>query len=158
MGVGGRGTVYTSGANKPTEDAAVSEIFNPRTPATAFDHSTTIVAVLELSGKNWLFGAIAPGVKRRAKRSFAARDVVGVTKALEQTKAQAEKAGFAVTRTVLAYEAGRDGFWIALALAQRAPPPRPLSSGEGPDNNLKIWRHEMPKNLLDKPDPIRARR
>ena len=54
MGVGGRGTVYTSGANKPTEDAAMSEMFNPRTPATAFDHSTTIVAVLELYPKNLL--------------------------------------------------------------------------------------------------------
>jgi transposase len=74
---------------------------------------------LELSGKNWLFGAIAPGVKRRAKRSLAARDIDSVTKALEQLKAQAEKAGLAVTRTVLAYEAGRDGFWIARALNSR---------------------------------------
>jgi transposase len=97
----------------------MSEIFNPRSPATAFDHSTTIVAVLELSGKNWLFGAIAPGVKTRAKRSFPARDIAGVTKALEQWKAQAEKAGFAIARTVLAYEAGRDGFWIARALGAR---------------------------------------
>jgi transposase len=97
----------------------MSEMFNPRSPATAFEHSTTIVAVLELSGKNWLFGAIAPGVRRRAKRSFPARNIAGVTKALEQLKAQAEKAGFAVTRTVLAYEAGRDGFWIARALNSR---------------------------------------
>jgi transposase len=96
----------------------MSEMFNPHTPATAFDHSTTVVAVLELSGKNWLFGAIAPGAKTRAKRSFAAGDIAGVTKALEQLKAQAEKAGFAVTRTALAYEAGRDGFWIARALEQ----------------------------------------
>jgi len=97
----------------------MSEMFNPRSPATAFDHATTIVAVLELSGKNWLFGAIAPGVKRRVKRNFTARDIAGVTRALEQLKAQAEKAGFAIARTVLAYEAGRDGFWIARALSAR---------------------------------------
>ena len=37
----------------------MSEMFNPHAPATAYDHNTTIVAVLELSGKNWLFGAVA---------------------------------------------------------------------------------------------------
>jgi transposase len=119
MGVGGRGAVYPGFAKNPTEDAAMSEMFNPRSPATAFDHATTIVAVSELSGKSWLFGAIAPGVNKRVKRSFAARDIASVTKALEQLKAQAEKAGLAVTRTVLAYEAGRDGFWIARALNSR---------------------------------------
>jgi transposase len=119
MGVVGRGAVYPGCAKNPTEDAAMSEKFNPRSSATAFDHATTIVAVLELSGKSWLFGAIAPGVKKRVKRSFAARDVASVTNALEQLNAQAEKAGFAVTRTVLAYEAGRDGFWIARALNSR---------------------------------------
>ncbi len=96
----------------------MSEMFNP-SAATAFDHNTTITAVLELSGASWLFGAIAPGLKTRAKRSFAARDIEGVMKALEQVKAQAHKAGFAVARTVLAYEAGRDGFWIGRALARQ---------------------------------------
>ena len=37
----------------------MSEMFNPHAPATAYDHNTTIVAVLELSGKSWLFGAVA---------------------------------------------------------------------------------------------------
>jgi transposase len=116
MGVGGRGMVYPGFAKNPKEDAAMSEMFNPSTAATAFDHNTTITAVLELSGKNWLFGAVAPGLTTRAKRSFEARDIAGVTKALEQLKVQAQKAGLAVARTVLAYEAGRDGFWIARAL------------------------------------------
>jgi hypothetical protein len=48
----------------------MSEMFNPHAPATAYDHNTTIVAVLELSGKNWLLGAVAPGLSRRTKRSF----------------------------------------------------------------------------------------
>jgi transposase len=90
--------------------------FDPRMPATAYDHVTTIVAVLELSGKSWLFGAVAPGVTRRSKRSIEARDVGGVVKVLEQLKVEAGKAGFPVTRVVLGFEAGRDGFWIARAL------------------------------------------
>jgi len=118
MGVGGRGMVYPGFAKNPKEDAPMSEMFNPSIAATAFDHNTTITAVLELSGKTWLFGAIAPGLTTRAKRSFTAGDIAGVMKALDQLKAQAQKAGFAVARTGLAYEAGRDGFWIARALAQ----------------------------------------
>ncbi len=97
----------------------MSEMFNPRAPATAYDHHTTIVAVLELSGKNWLFGAVAPGVTRRTKRSFEARDIDAVARALEQLKAESAKAGFAAARIALGYEAGRDGFWIARALQQR---------------------------------------
>ena len=63
----------------------MSEMFNPHTPATAYDHNTTIVAVLELSGKNWLFGAVAPGLSRRTKRSFEAREIEAVFRALERT-------------------------------------------------------------------------
>jgi len=66
----------------------MSEMFNPHAPATTYDHNTTIVAVLELSGKNWLLGAVAPGLSRRTKRSFEARNVEAVVWALEQAKGQ----------------------------------------------------------------------
>jgi transposase len=97
----------------------MSEMFNPRAPATAYDHHTTIVAVLELSGKNWLFGAVAPGVARRTKRAFKARDVEAVVRALESVKTESARAGFDVTRMIVGFESGRDGFWIARALQQR---------------------------------------
>ena len=71
----------------------MSEMFNPSIATTAFDHTTTIVAVLELSGKTWLFGACAPGIARRIKQSIEARDIAAVVKALERLKAQSEKAG-----------------------------------------------------------------
>jgi transposase len=97
----------------------MSEMFNPRAPTTAYDHNTTIVAVLELSGKNWLLGAVAPGLSRRTKRSFEARNVEAVVWALEQAKGESAKAGFEVARIVVGFESGRDGFWIARALQQR---------------------------------------
>ena len=97
----------------------MSEMFNPHAPATAYDHNTTIVAVLELSGKNWLFGAVAPGLSRRTKRSFEARDIEAVVRAIEQVKAESAKAGFEIGRIVVGFESGRDGFWIARALQQR---------------------------------------
>jgi transposase len=101
------------------EGPSMSKSFDPRMPTTTYDHTITIVAVLELSGKSWLFGAVAPGVDRRTKRSIDARDIEGVMKALEQLKIEARKAGFEVGRVVLGYEAGRDGFWIARALQTR---------------------------------------
>ena len=83
--------------------------------ATAFDHNSTLVLALELSGKGWQVGAVLPGVTRRPRRSVAPRDVAGLLTQIERWKAEAQRAGRAV-RTVLAYEAGRDGFWIARCL------------------------------------------
>ena len=87
--------------------------------ATAFDHASTLVLALELSGKSWEVGAILPGVTRRPRRSLAARDMTGLLQQIERWKAEAQRAGRTVCRTVLAYEAGRDGFWIARYLLAR---------------------------------------
>jgi transposase len=84
--------------------------------ATAFDHHSTLVLALELSGKGWQVGAVLPGVARRPRRSVAPRDVAGLLAQIERWKAEAQRAGRSVLRTVLAYEAGRDGFWIARCL------------------------------------------
>lgn len=94
----------------------MSEFFDPRKPATAFDHLITLVAVLELSGRSWELGASVPGVSRRPRRKLPAGDLAAVAKALDQWKVEAGKAGHAVLRVVVGYEAGRDGFWIARAL------------------------------------------
>ncbi len=94
---------------KPVE-AAVS--------ATALDYDSTIVTVVELSGKSWLVGSQVPGVARRSKHSLKTRweDLVAL---LERLWRRAEAAGKRVDRVVLAYEAGRDGFWLARLLAKR---------------------------------------
>jgi transposase len=84
--------------------------------ATAFDHNSTLVLALELSGKGWQVGAVLPGVARRPRRSVAPRDVAGLLAQIERWKAEAQRTGRTVLRTVLAYEAGRDGFWIARCL------------------------------------------
>jgi transposase len=101
------------------EEHPMSESFNPRTPATAFDHPTTVVAVLELSGKSWELGASVPGLSRRPLRKIDVGDIGAVIKALEHWKVESSRAGHTVSRVVLGYEAGRDGFWIARALQER---------------------------------------
>jgi len=81
--------------------------------ATTFEHDSTLVLALELSGKGWEVGAVLPGVARRPRRGLAARDMAGLLKQIERWRAEAQRAGRTVRRTVLSYEAGRDGFWIA---------------------------------------------
>ena len=81
--------------------------------ATAFEQDSTLVLALELSGKGWDVGAVLPGVTRRPRRGLAARDMAGLLQQIERWKAEAGRAGRTVRRTVLTYEAGRDGFWIA---------------------------------------------
>jgi transposase len=84
-----------------------------RSVATTFDHDSTLVLALELSGKSWKLGAVLPGIIRRAERNLEARDMTGVLKSIERWKAEAARAGRVVGRVTLTYEAGRDGFWIA---------------------------------------------
>jgi transposase len=97
----------------------MSEAFDPRKSATAFDQASTLVVVLELSGKSWQAGASVPGVSRRPLRQLEARNLGGVLKAIEQWKAEASKAGREVRRVVVGYEADLDGFWIARFLSER---------------------------------------
>ncbi|NJM91447.1 MAG: IS110 family transposase [Rhodospirillaceae bacterium] len=87
--------------------------FDPRHAATAFDHDSTLVLALELSGKCWEANAVVPGVERRPRRRLAVGDLAELLRSIERWKAVAAKANCVVQRVVLTYEAGRDGFWIA---------------------------------------------
>jgi transposase len=96
----------------------MSEVFDLRKSATAFDQASTLVVVLELSGKSWQAGASVPGVSRRPLRQLEARDLAGALRAIEHWKGEASRAGREVRRVVVGYEAGLDGFWIARALRE----------------------------------------
>jgi transposase len=87
-------------------------------PATALDHESTIVAVVELSARSWLVGAQVAGVPRQCRQKLAP-SAEGLLDHLDQLRQRAEKAGKRVSRVVVAYEAGRDGFWLARWLLGR---------------------------------------
>ena len=95
------------------------EQFDSHNTMAAFNHDSTLVVALELSGKSWQVGAVVPGVARRPRRRLEPRDMAGLLKAIEQWKAAAAGAGRVVRRVALTYEAGRDGFWIARYLLAR---------------------------------------
>src|SRR3546814_9450588 len=97
----------------------MSEHFDSHNAAAAFDHDSTLVVAVELSGKSWEIGAVVPGVARRPRRRLDPRDMAGLLRSLERWKSEAGAAGRTIDRVVLTYEAGRDGFWIARALQAR---------------------------------------
>ena len=85
---------------------------------TAFDQDSTLVAVIEMSLKSWLVAGIVPGVSRAPLKKLGA-DENAVLRLLHRRREEATKAGRRITRVVVAFEAGRDGFWLARWLRAR---------------------------------------
>jgi transposase len=78
----------------------------------ALDQDSTLIAVIEMSQKSWLVGAIVPGVEPHPLKKLTP-DEDELLRLLYRWCDEAAKAGRAVTRIAVAYEAGRDGFWLA---------------------------------------------
>jgi transposase len=85
---------------------------------TPFDPNSTLTVVIELSRKNWLVAGIIPGVERQPLKKLPS-DENELLKLLERWRAEAERAGHKITRIAVAFEAGRDGFWLARWLRVR---------------------------------------
>jgi transposase len=79
---------------------------------TPFDPNQTLTAVVELSKESWLVAGIIPGVERQPLKKLRA-DENDLLKLLERWRGEAEKAGHKINRIAVAFEAGRDGFWLA---------------------------------------------
>jgi transposase len=71
-----------------------------------------------VSQASWLVAAIVPGVERRPLQKLKP-DHEALLRLLTRWREEAAKAGKPVTRTALAFEAGRDGFWLARWLRAR---------------------------------------
>src|SRR5215469_17189649 len=84
----------------------------------AFDQATTLVAVVELSRGSWLAAGLVPHLTRQPLKKLPA-DPDALLGLLLRWRDQAIKAGGRIKRTVLAFEAGRDGFWLARWLRAR---------------------------------------
>jgi transposase len=78
----------------------------------AFDGEGTLVAVVELSLTSWLVAGVVPGVTRQPLKKLAP-DADALLALLERWRCEAERAGHRILRIAVAYEAGRDGFWLA---------------------------------------------
>jgi len=76
------------------------------------EQDSTLIAVIDLSQSSWLVAGIVPGVERHPLKKLPA-DEAALLQLLQRWRNEAAKAGRAVQRVVVAFEAGRDGFWLA---------------------------------------------
>src|SRR3954471_22315344 len=85
----------------------------------ALFQDTTTMAVVEMSLASWLVAAIVPGVERHPLKKLEP-DPEGLLRLLRHWQDEAVQAGCTITRIAVAFEAGRDGFWLARWLRTRS--------------------------------------
>ena len=85
---------------------------------TTLEPGGTLIAVIEMSLSSWLVAGIVPGVERQRLKKLAI-DESALLKLLHRWREEAKKAGRRIERIAVAFEAGRDGFWLARWLKAR---------------------------------------
>ena len=78
----------------------------------ALDQNSTIIAVVELSQSSWLVAGMLPGIERQPHKKLEPSPE-RLLALLHRWRDEAVRAGRTITRIALAFEAGRDGFWLA---------------------------------------------
>ena len=78
----------------------------------ALDQDSSLIGVVEMSQSTWPVGGVLPGIERQPRKKLepSPERLVGV---LHRWRDEAVSAGRNITRIALAFEAGRDGFWLA---------------------------------------------
>jgi len=85
---------------------------------TAFVQDSTLTAVIEMSLGSWLVAGMIPGINRQPRKKIGPNPEL-LLQLLYRWRDEAIKAGKEVTRIAVAYETGRDGFWLARWLRAR---------------------------------------
>src|SRR4051812_26257626 len=84
----------------------------------AFQQDNTLVAVVELSRSSWLVAGLVPGIGRNPLKKLDPSEEA-LPALLRRWRDEAARAGRTITRLAVAFEAGRDGFWLARWLQAR---------------------------------------
>ncbi len=84
----------------------------------ALDQNSTMIAVIEMSQSSWLVAGVVPGVDRHPLKKLEP-DEEGLLRLLRRWQDEAARAGRTIRRIAVAFEAGRDGFWLARWLRAR---------------------------------------
>ena len=99
-------------------ERSMTQLENVSTPSAALDQNSTLICVVEMSLKSWLVAGLVPGIERQPLKKLEA-DEAALYRLVLRWKAEAERAGRRIARIALAFEAGRDGFWLARWLRAR---------------------------------------
>src|SRR5215204_5047106 len=93
----------------------LDDLSRSRTP---LEQDSTIIAVIEMSQASWLVAGIVPGLERHPLKKLEPSEVE-LLRLLMRWRAEATQKGRPITRIAVAFEAGRDGFWLARWLRAR---------------------------------------
>ena len=89
------------------------ERFELNCSRTSLALDSTMVVVIEMSLSIWLVCAEVPGLERRAMKKMSVDEAEHLSQ-LHRWRDEAEKRpDCRASRICVAYEAGRDGFWLA---------------------------------------------
>src|SRR5258708_22652141 len=116
-GAGG-GVVAPSSSIRTDGGCPVAQVNDLSRSVSAFDPISTLVVVVEMSKASWLVSSVVPGVERQPLKKLEP-DATALLRLIERWRNEAVRAGRPISRITLAYEAGRDGFWLARWLIAR---------------------------------------
>jgi transposase len=80
------------------------------------DYDQTLVLAIELSNKSWVLAAQVPGFPQTKAKRTIKPDKNALLAAIDGYRTRAADAGHSVKRTIVTYEAGWCGFWLARLL------------------------------------------
>jgi transposase len=81
----------------------------------ALEQDATLIAVIEMGQSSWLVAGMVPGLDRYPLKKLGA-DRDALLQLLHRWWKEAVQVGHAIDQIAVAYEAGRDGFWLARRL------------------------------------------
>jgi transposase len=84
----------------------------------ALEQDITLIAVIEMSQSSWLVAGIVPGIERHPLKKLEP-DEAALLRLLWRWRDEAAQKGRTIMRIAVAFEAGRDGFWLARWLRAR---------------------------------------
>lgn len=102
---------------QPTR-CSMSQPNDSKKSVTALEQDNTMIAVIEMGQASWLVAGIVPGLERQPLKKLGS-DERALVQLLQRWRNEAVQAGRTIKRLVVAYEAGRDGFWLARWLRAR---------------------------------------
>ena len=82
------------------------------------EQDATLIAVIEMGQSSWLVAGIVPGLERNPLKKLRP-EPDALLQLLHRWRNEAVQAGCTIKRIAVAYEAGRDGFWLARWLRAR---------------------------------------
>jgi transposase len=114
----GRGEDKAIVAWQQSTECSMSQPNNLRRYHTTLDQDSSLIAVVEMSQSSWLVAGIVPGILRQPAKKLKP-DQMALLGLLRRWQDEAAKAGRRISRLAVAFEAGRDGFWLARWLRAR---------------------------------------